>query len=554
MTSRRRETPVLLGDQRPRVSWIPPYVSSAGAEAIELAALAGLVLDPWQQFILAEALGERSDGKWAAFEVGVVVPRQNGKGGFLEARELAGLFLLDELLLIHSAHQFDTSLEAFGRLLTLIEETPELDRRVQRVSRSHGEEGITLRCPKGLQRIRFRTRTAGGGRGFSCDCLILDEAMILPRKMHGALMPTMAARMKKTPSGPQIWYTGSAVDEEVHEHGVVFAKVRERGMAGGDPELMFCEHSVDPAVYEADPVKVATDPKAWAQANPGLGIRIDPRLVAAEQRSMDARTFATERLGIGHWPVTSEDSARVIPLEKWKACADQDSRISGAKVFAVDVTPDRGKASIAVAGPREDGLSHVEIVANAAGTGWLVDRCVALKAKHEGCRFVVDPRSPAGSLIADLVDAGVTPDEVDTQDYARACGTFYDLAVETKLRYRAPQPELDLAVGAASRRSLGDSWAWARRSPADISPLVAATLAVWGAQTVSGPPQVWDLNDVVAKLRAKRAAAKTETAPSASKPEGQSAADRARMGIPADAPVTQFPGGVQFIQITGGRR
>jgi phage terminase large subunit-like protein len=48
--------------------------------------MAGLELDPWQQFVIHNALGERPDGKWAAFEVGVEVPRQNGKGGLLEAR------------------------------------------------------------------------------------------------------------------------------------------------------------------------------------------------------------------------------------------------------------------------------------------------------------------------------------------------------------------------------------------------------------------------------------------------------------------------------------
>jgi hypothetical protein len=42
--------------------------------------------------VLERALGVREDGKWAAFEVGLDVSRQNGKGGILEARELAGLF------------------------------------------------------------------------------------------------------------------------------------------------------------------------------------------------------------------------------------------------------------------------------------------------------------------------------------------------------------------------------------------------------------------------------------------------------------------------------
>ncbi len=231
-----------LGLQTPRVCSVPPYVSSAGQEAVELAALAGLELDEWQAFVLERALGERSDGKWAAFEVGVVVSRQNGKGGILEARELAGLYLLGERLLIHSAHQFDTSLEAFRRLLFLIENSPDLERRVRRVSRSHGEEGIEL---KGGQRIRFRTRTKGGGRGFSGDCLILDEAMILPEAAHGALLPTLAARPNS-----QVWYTGSAVDRFVHEHGVVLARVRQRGLAGDDPSLAYFEWSLSAAEPE----------------------------------------------------------------------------------------------------------------------------------------------------------------------------------------------------------------------------------------------------------------------------------------------------------------
>ncbi len=85
---------------------MPPAVSSAGLEAVELAASAGLHLDRWQSELLVGALGERADGRWAAFEVGLVVGRQNGKGSVLEARELAGIFLFGEELILHSAHEF----------------------------------------------------------------------------------------------------------------------------------------------------------------------------------------------------------------------------------------------------------------------------------------------------------------------------------------------------------------------------------------------------------------------------------------------------------------
>jgi hypothetical protein len=111
--------------QEPQVFAVPECDSSLGAEAVDFAASAGLHLDPWEAFVLENALGQRADGKWSAFEVGLVVSRQNGKGAILEARELVSLFLLNDALTIHSAHQFDTSLEAFTRLEELIDGSDE---------------------------------------------------------------------------------------------------------------------------------------------------------------------------------------------------------------------------------------------------------------------------------------------------------------------------------------------------------------------------------------------------------------------------------------------
>jgi hypothetical protein len=70
----------VYGPFNARALVVPDYVSSTGQEAIELAAMAGLILDPWQQFVLVNALGERADGKWAAFEVGVDVAAAERQG------------------------------------------------------------------------------------------------------------------------------------------------------------------------------------------------------------------------------------------------------------------------------------------------------------------------------------------------------------------------------------------------------------------------------------------------------------------------------------------
>src|SRR5207302_563449 len=68
-----------VGNQRPRVCRVPPSTRSAGADALALCELAGVTLDDWQAWLIEQALGEREDGSWACFEVGVCAPRQNGK-------------------------------------------------------------------------------------------------------------------------------------------------------------------------------------------------------------------------------------------------------------------------------------------------------------------------------------------------------------------------------------------------------------------------------------------------------------------------------------------
>jgi len=474
--------------REPRIKLVPDYDSSAGDEAIELAAMAGLKLDEWQQTALRAMLGEKPDGLWAAFEVGLCVPRQNGKNAILEARELAGLFLLGERLIVHSAHEFDTSMEHFLRIRDLIEGTPMLDKRVAAIRTANGKEGIELRSK---QRLRFRARTKGGGRGWSADLVVFDEAMEIKQASHGSILPTLSAR-----ENPQVIYTGSAVDEWIHDHGEVFAKVRERAIAG-DSGLAYFEWSADigdPAKDDPEAaIEIATDRDAWKQANPALGIRISAEHIAAEQRSMDPRTFAVERLGIGAWPKTGEAGDQVIPPEAWKAAEELGSEPRDPLCFAFDVAPDRSASSIVVAGLREDGNVHVELVepdrdeenASRKGTRWLIPRLVELVADHHPAVVACDPAGPAGSFIDRLEAKGVEVEEVSMREYGQACGAFYDACEDGTLRHLG-QPELNYAVAGAAKRTLGDAWAWKRKGSAtDISPLVAATLAHFFAQQES---------------------------------------------------------------------
>jgi phage terminase large subunit-like protein len=401
---------------------------------------------------------ERGDGSWAAFEVALLVSRQNGKGSVLAARELAGLFLFGEELIIHTAHQYKTSHEAFLRIAPIIANSPDLMRRVRRMPSNTSEEGVVL---KDGRRLLFLARSGASGRGFSGDCVILDEAYDLTGDQMAALLPTLSAR-----PNPQIWYTSSAPMEK----SAVLHAVRDRALAGGSPRLSFMEWS---APEGCDP----GDRAAWAQANPALGIRIDEEFVAAERDALPEPEFARERLGIPDRPA----GGGVFPAGAWDALADIGSRIDGTVTFAVEIAEDRSWSCIAAAGTGPSGV-HVEYVDYRRETGWLVGRLVELTRRARGSRVVVQPSSAAGALIGALEAAGVPLLKPTAQEYAQACGQLFDAVIDKELRHLA-QPALDVSVQGAQKKPAADAWVWNRRNPAlDISPLVAVTLAAWGAR------------------------------------------------------------------------
>jgi hypothetical protein len=85
----------------------------------------------------------------------VIVSRQNGKGAILEARELAGLFQFGEELILHSAHEYRTAMEAFRRILACLgrlgrrinDNLFDVDGILVKVTNTNGEEGWSASTP-----------------------------------------------------------------------------------------------------------------------------------------------------------------------------------------------------------------------------------------------------------------------------------------------------------------------------------------------------------------------------------------------------------------------
>lgn len=475
MTSSR--SAVRIGSQTPRVSSVPLFHTSAGEDAVQLADAAGLHLDEWQRHVLEISLGERGS-RWAATEVGLVVPRQSGKGTILEARELAGLFLFGERLIIHSAHLYSTALEHYARITQLIRSAPFLVEHVlgyagdplgdmRGIKAGNTERGVEL---KNGNRLRILARSSGGGRGFSGDTIVLDEAYALSRAEMAALFPTMAA--KSMVESPQIWYASSAgmLSSDVLEG------VRERGVAGTDESLAYAEWSADPG---ADP----DDRDAWYVSNPALGIRISEDYVLSERGALGDEEFKRERLGI--W--AHSESEALIPADVWDAGATSEPLGRGLPIaFSVDVPPSRDVATICAAAQLPDGRVRFEIVDRVDNFHVIADKLKALQARWEPAAIVVDAVSAAGTLIDDLRRDRVRTRQLSGRQYTEACARFYDLAMNGQAEHGG-QAELNEAIAAAERKSKSNSsvWVWARKNTAtDISPLIGCTLALHGLTRV----------------------------------------------------------------------
>jgi phage terminase large subunit-like protein len=460
----------LMGVQEPRLWLRPPEVASAAQDCIELYEACGQRLDPWQERCLSIGCGERHDGEWAAFEVGVICQRQNGKGGVIEAVCLASLYVWGNRVTIYSAHRGDTARATFRRVRALIENTPDLARRTRPIHDS--DEVITL---VGGARLEFRTRSGSGGRGLTCDLLILDEALELDADQIAAIVPTMIAR-----PGAQVWYF-STVPASADQHLV---SVRARVKAG-DAELAWAE-------WGAEEGDSSEDPQALRAANPALGYRITMEKLASLRKILGEVNFRAECMGI--WPKAGKGLG--LDARVWAALADVGShRAAGAElVLCWDWSPLRDYASIGMWSTREDEREHVQLVDYRPDTGWTLQRLVELGEVLDPVLYVVERANGGHDLVDDLpfeVAAAGAKELVRGQilvlnswEASTAVGQFINLCRGDPGRLRhLDQEALNLAVPNVRTRPVGDAGQLAlgrKISTVDVSPFAAVAYARYG--------------------------------------------------------------------------
>jgi hypothetical protein len=470
---------VLLGSQVPTYEWVPPAWSSAGQDAVEMAAACRLTLDEYQVRTFDGAMGEEKDDTWTVNEVGLIVPRQNGKGRAIEVRELTGIFAWGETLILHSAHEFKTSGDAFRRMKIIIESNPDLDRRLMKKSESKGQEGFEFRVDGKTARLLYMARTGGAGRGFDgCNTVILDEAMILDDLPIAAMIPTLATQPRW-----QVWYCGSAGDVRLRTQSVVLARIRRRGYRreSGLALYEFAAHLAHTKDCPDDCVlDVRGDPRTWAKTNPAMNRRITQKFLSKMANGGMARwDFDREFLGVGEYP--NDEGWSVFSEDTWGALRDPASHRGRAFAVGYETSWDHSVSSAAIASYRDDGLVHLEMIANRPGTAWIPEHAKAMK-KLRPRAFVVDRKGPAALVIPDLTAAKIKVVEPSLADYASWCAKIVQLVTETHEARHLDQSTMNTAIQATTKRDTGQGgYVWERAdTSADVTPWGAATMALGG--------------------------------------------------------------------------
>lgn len=462
----------------------------------DLSARAGVVLDGWQETVLRAAMGERADATWAAKRVGVAVSRQNGKSQLLVARALAGVLLFGEMKIVVSAHQQDTARETFSKLVEILEADGNewlMDRvRPGGIMNAIHREQVKFRNGATIQ---FKARTGAGGRGFSSDCLLLDEAQRLKRPAWVSINSTMSAM-----PNPQVWLLGTPPTPEDYEGdmGVVFESIRDAAREGVSTSSAWCEWGADPDAEGFDPASEFT---RW-QANPAWNTRMNHEVVQGEFESYTAEEFAQDRLGIWLRDLGSGGS-RVVSAAQWDA-ASVEVAPEGVPAFAVAFNLSGDRLALCGARKHAEGV-HVEIIdalederGVEAGLGaladWFCERDSDGKPRwRKSSGIALSGRAGAPALAQLLRDRGV-PDRwlfvPSTPKYVEACGMWVEgLRGGTVTHLAEGQVALDESVAVTDLDKRGGLAATVPGG--DETPVEAAALAHWVARTsvLNGKPK-----------------------------------------------------------------
>lgn len=438
----------------------------------KVAALLGWPFFPWQALAGDTAMEYHPATRLPIYRtVGLGLARQNGKTTLICAR-IALQLIAPRSTVAYTAQDRGIARTKWAEHVDLLMGTPFAD-RVRHVDRTNHREMLVMTNGSRYLPVTPSDRAA---RSLSLDLAVIDEAHAHETMdVVGAIQPTMIARPRA-----QMWLVSNAGNARsgLWRHYTDLGRLEVDNPA---TSMCWIEYAAHP---EAD----VLDTRAWLDANPSLDLPggVTSAALSDAALTLDADTFRREHFNV--W--VDVDQMTGIDSVTWAACRVDELVPAGDVAVALDFTPERDRGALVVAAEM-DGRTPVEVIEHGSDLEALVVRTAEVAVRWDAM-VIIDRGSPAASAVPALERAGATVRLIPLSDFVKACGDFHDAATHATLAHRGDYRLTD-AVAGASKRRVGDGWAWRRRGGADITPLVAATLARWGVVAAALPLQasVW---------------------------------------------------------------
>ena len=476
-----------------------PARESRGREVVGVMRVLGQEPMPYQREIFDTAFEVDAFGQLWYREIVIILPRQSGKTTIVIPWGTHRALMWPERQ--HILYIAQTYAKALEKL------TDEQHYRIKRspIGRllQPSRTGTTLRATNGMHHMLFKngskwsidaaTETAGHGSTLG---LGMGDELFAQKddRLEQAISPAMIA----VADAQRLWISTAGYSQrkspflwEKKEQGRARVELLRADLALlNDPRYrsLYIEYS---APMDADP----DDPLTYWGCMPALGFTQSLANVISERENLKDGFF---RPYLNWWA----DELTVewkIPKAKWEAVADPDSEPAEGQpvVYVIDVSPDSTWASIGVAGPREDGAIHGEVLADAPRildyddadpTGWLIhgdrDRDIPgildVLKRDDGPVYV--ELKTAGFLVPKLQELGVDVRVMADTDIAVAGPGLLDAVLTRQFRHTG-QEEITDALQEAAVQAFGDGWKFTRSK--SMRPITALVSVAYARQMLS---------------------------------------------------------------------
>ena len=454
-------------------------------------------LYPWQKWFNVHALEIVGDleieWKFRFRTVVLLISRQNGKTVISEVIASFFLNVLGVQNVFGTSLSLDKAEEVWEAVVQDQETIPLLQGELLKVRRTNGSKRLVL---TGLRTYKVGAPTRRAGRGDSNDLVMLDEI----REQRD--WETWAAAVASTNARPKavVMCFSNAGDPD----SVVLRQLRETAIAeieGGKAHDLGGD--VDAATlglfeWSAKEGAATDDIEELAQANPAMGYGyLTERALLANRQTFPEFKFRSECMCQQVETLLKQP----FPEGAWQQGIDEHSFIPEDEelFYGIDMSLRRDWTTIAVAGKREDGNYHIEVIERRIGTEWAIDWFYERQKKGPMNLAFQERGCPVSGLAEQICTLpNINRIAIGGNELSAGWGRFWDgIAAsepdserEGKKIFHLPQPVLDSPAKTMQLRSLGGGVELPdrRKSPDDPSPIIACFVA-FAAATMTKRPE-----------------------------------------------------------------